>query len=78
MLLSLVCDQNSFSIDQLERALGLENDAIMQSVERLFAASLLCSDIDIPETRFIKRVYASKAGKKLARRILRTISELDA
>ena len=78
MLLSLVCDQNCFDIDQLERALGLENDAVTRSVERLSAASLLCPDVDIPETSLDKRVCASEAGKKLARRILRTISDFDA
>lgn len=77
MLLSLVSDQNCFDIDQLERALGLENDAVMRSVDRLSAASLVGPDRDIPDCGLDHRVCASESGKKLARRILRTIRDND-
>ena len=77
MLLSLVTDQDCFDIDQLERALGLDNEAVRRSVSRLSAAELLCPDADLPDEDLDKRVCVSEAGKELARRIHRTISGDD-
>lgn len=74
MLLSLVTDQNCFDIDQLERALGLHNKAVLRSIGRLTAAELLCPYVDPSDRELDRRICASQAGKKLARRILSTIS----
>ena len=78
MLLSLVTDQDCFDIDQLARALGLDNETVLRSVSRLSAAELLCPDVDLPDRGLDERVCVSQAGRKLARRILETFSGDDA
>jgi hypothetical protein len=67
MLLSLLCDQESFDIGQLERALGLEPEALDKSINRLADAGLLKHNgvaSNIPEVR------TTVAGRILAQRIL--------
>lgn len=66
MLLSLVCDQTCFDLDQLARALGLKSADVHHSVERLTAARLLFGQDD-------QRVCVSDAGRELTRRILGTL-----
>jgi len=77
MMLSLVCDQECFDVDQLTRALGLARDDVLLSVGRLSAAALLCPDQEMPHLGLDRRVCASKSGKKLADRILQTITGDD-
>ena len=59
MLLSLVCDQECFEVEQLARALGLEIEEILRSILRLAAADMVCADPDLPSVKTEKRVCAT-------------------
>lgn len=67
MLLSLLCDQESFDIGQLERAMGLEPEVLEKSINRLAGAGFVKHNgvaSNIPEVR------TTAAGRILAQRIL--------
>ena len=74
MLLSLVADQGCLDVEQLARALGLDEDVVKRCIRRLSAAALLCSDPETPAGNVDSRVCASSTGKTLAHRILSTIA----
>ncbi len=74
MLLSLVCDQDCFDLDQLGRALGLEMNDVTRSVSRLSRAGLLRPDDGVPADRRDKRVCVSEDGRQLANHVLESIS----
>ena len=76
MLLSLVCDQDCFELDQLGRALGLDRQEVENSASQLIAAGLLRKDDEAAANRD-ERVCASDAGRRLSSRILRSISGDD-
>jgi DNA-binding MarR family transcriptional regulator len=73
MLLSLVSDQNCLDMDQLGRALGLDDSAIALSAARLSAAGLLGADNNALAADRDQRICATEAGHKLAARILGSI-----
>ena len=67
MMLSLLCDQESFDLDQLERAVGLNRDELERSLTRLTNAGLIKHNgvaAKVPEIR------TTVSGRVLARRIL--------
>ena len=76
MLLSLVCDQDCFDIDQLQRALGLGNEDVRDSISRLGAAGMVRPDSELPPEKRDQRVCATGGGHEFARRILRSM-DLD-
>ena len=65
MLLSLVCDQGSFDLDQLGRAFGLTREWTDEAVVRLTAAGLVKQ-----EGAENAKVQTTVAGRVLSRRIL--------
>ena len=69
VLLSLVCDQGSFDLDQLGRAFGLTRESTGEAVVRLTAAGLLKQN-----GAEDARVQTTVAGRVLARRILDDIA----
>jgi hypothetical protein len=62
MLLSLVCDQGSFDIDQLGRAFGLTRKSAGEAIARLTGAGLV--------KQKGAQVQTTVAGRVLSRRIL--------
>jgi hypothetical protein len=70
MLLSLLCDQESFDLDQLERAIGLDRESINQSIGRLDDAGLLSHNGFDPGIVDLANVRTTVAGRVLAQRIL--------
>ena len=74
MLLSLLCDQESFDVDQLERALGLDNESISQCIGRLDTAGLVKHNGFDSGIGQLDDVRTTVAGRILAQRILDGIS----
>jgi hypothetical protein len=70
MLLSLVCDQEAFDVDQLSRALGLDRGKTNESIERLTDAGLVKHNGAPSLMADGAEVRATVAGRVLARRIL--------
>lgn len=70
MLLSLLCDQESFEFDQLERALGLDRDSIRRCLVRLGNAGLVKHNGVAAGTPESDSVRTTVAGRILAQRIL--------
>jgi len=70
MLLSLVCDQDAFDVDQLSRALGLNREATGKSIERLADAGLVKHNGAQSLLEEGAEVSTTVAGRVLARRIL--------
>ncbi len=68
MLLSLLCDQESFDADQLERALGLDRRSVGACIERLTDAGLVKHNGT--GTEFVADVRTTVAGRLLAQRVL--------
>ena len=69
MLLSLLCDQESFGVDQLERALGLDRDSIDRCIGRVDEAGLVKHNGAGNGTDSLV-VQTTAAGRILAQRIL--------
>lgn len=67
MLLSLLCDQESFDVDQLERALGLGRESIDRCIARLGNAGLVKHNGAGAEALVVR---TTAAGRILAQRIL--------
>ena len=65
MLLSIVCDQVVMHMGQLGRALGLDNEAVVESIGRLLRAELVKADRE--------SITTTAAGRLVARRILDNI-----
>lgn len=70
MLLSLVCNQEAFDIDQLGRALGLSRKSTGNCISRLSDAGLVKHNGAASATADGAEVRTTVAGRVLARRIL--------
>jgi hypothetical protein len=70
MILSLICDQDEFSVDQLTRALGLGREAAVQCIETLMSAGLLRIGEDSSLLLADTRIQSTAAGRVFTRRIL--------
>jgi DNA-binding MarR family transcriptional regulator len=70
MLLSLVCDQEAFDVDQLARALGLSRERTGKSIDRLTDAGLVKHNGAATMMEDSAEVRATVSGRVLARRIL--------
>jgi biotin operon repressor len=73
MLLSLVCDQDAFDVDQLSRALGLSRTKTSESIGRLTEAGLVKHNGAQYLMDDGAEVTTTVAGRVLARRILNQI-----
>ena len=69
MLLSLLCDQESFDDDQLERALGLDRQSISHCIGRLDEAGLVKRNGFGSDGGRLAEVRTTAAGRVLAQRI---------
>jgi DNA-binding MarR family transcriptional regulator len=69
MLLSLLCDQESFDDDQLERALGLDRQSISQCIGRLDHAGLVKRNGFGRDAGRLAEVRTTAAGRVLAQRV---------
>lgn len=70
MLLSLLCDQESFDMDQLERALGLTSESIVQCIDRLDNAGLVKHNGFDSGAESLADLRTTVAGRVLAQRVL--------
>ena len=70
MLLSLLCDQESLDVDQLERALGLTSESIARCIDRLGDAGLVKHNGFGPGPELLADVRTTVAGRLLAQRVL--------
>ena len=70
MFLSLLCDQESLELDQLQRALGLDEESIARSIERLTNAGLVKHNGYDASPEHVSDVRTTIAGRVLASRIL--------
>ena len=65
MMLSLVCDQTEMHLGQLGRALGLNNESVVECVGRLLNAGLVKTERET--------ITTTAAGRLIAQRILDTM-----
>ena len=70
MLLSLLCDQESFDADQLERALGLDRPSVAASINRLTDAGLVKHNGIGTGAEYAADIRTTVAGRLLAQRVL--------
>ena len=70
MMLSLVCDQDAFDVDQLSRALGLTREQTGSSIQRLTEAGLVKHNGATSLMDDGAEVCTTVSGRVLARRIL--------
>jgi len=70
MVLSFVCDQNGFGVEQLMSALRMSRHSINDCIERLVAAGLGAYENSADGSESPRQVIPTAAGRKLTRRVL--------
>lgn len=70
MILSLVCDQGYFGVDQLTSALGLSTETVIDCIERMLSAGLVRTCPDDSPLLANSRIQSTSAGQVISQKIL--------
>lgn len=77
MILSIICDQGSMSLEQLGSVLGLSKHSIADCVSRLMIADLVAAETSDNSQTASDRAVPTHSGRILTRRILGASNNID-